>query len=654
MTYWSVLQSAVCALGLLAGASNALTLYQQIPGAAPTDYIGPGLQATAFPAFDPIQHTAPAAPVPPMPTGVTLALATGEVPGLSKKMRSDYVGISIELSIANRILGRNATWLNPEFLNHLQNLRARSGSVSVRLGGNSQEKGTLVPSLAPWAHDIINKTEDLTKPPGGTAAPIVTYSEDLLYAMSNISSLVNVGWYFGLPFLNEAQITPVANSVSSILGPTLQGLQSGNEPDLYLSHLRRKAPYGIPEFIADWGRVKDAYLPNRNDLIAPSVCCSWSIDDVLAQGFLTQYGSFLKFVSVQHYRDNNCPATPPVETPQQLFEGFLTHQAAVDFMLAYRNASNFVNAAGKELVLFETNTASCGGFAGTSDSFGAGLYLIDLALQGASIGISQVLFHNGGLGQYYNLFTPPPGNQTAFRKWTTSSPYYSTLIMAEVMSKPGSQVVDLGLNNNNPWTPGYAIYHEGQPNKVALFNFVSDASGANDLNVAISVGGGSTGQNVVTASQISVKYFYPSAGSTADKFNLTWAGQTMGDQFESDGRLKGTPVTETIQCVSGVCNVPVKAPGFALVFLTSDGVQVDPAQATVTFAATVATDRIGSILIDPQALATSNGRGGAQEAFNIGGTSFNKHSSASTQTQIGVAISLSLGMLAGLMLLFSR
>lgn len=35
-----------------------------------------------------------------------------------------------------------------------------------------------------------------------------------------------------------------------------------------------------------------------------------------------------------------------------------------------------VQNAGKELVMLETNTASCGGFAGLSDSFGAALWCV--------------------------------------------------------------------------------------------------------------------------------------------------------------------------------------------------------------------------------------------------------------------------------------
>lgn len=111
---------------------------------------------------------------------------------------------------------------------------------------------------------------------------------------------------------------------------------------------------------------------------------------------------------------------------------------------------------------------------------------------------------------------------SSFEQWTTSSPYYSALAMAEVMSESGSQVKDLLLNNNSTSTPGYAIYKNGQPIRLALFNYITDSSGANDVTVSVSVGGGTTGQASSTPASVNVKYFYSATGSSADKFNLTW------------------------------------------------------------------------------------------------------------------------------------
>ena len=42
---------------------------------------------------------------------------------------------------------------------------------------------------------------------------------------------------------------------------------------------------------------------------------------------------------------------------------------------------NSTQANGKKLLMFETNSASCGGFVGISDSFGAALWGLDYTMQ---------------------------------------------------------------------------------------------------------------------------------------------------------------------------------------------------------------------------------------------------------------------------------
>ena len=52
----------------------------------------------------------------------------------------------------------------------------------------------------------------------------------------NVSSLVNVKWFLGVPFNNS--IDPNMDIVThgeAIMGDTLLGFQVGNEPDLYAS-----------------------------------------------------------------------------------------------------------------------------------------------------------------------------------------------------------------------------------------------------------------------------------------------------------------------------------------------------------------------------------------------------------------------------------
>ena len=53
--------------------------------------------------------------------------------------------------------------------------------------------------------------------------------------------------------------------------------------------------------------------------------------------------------------------------------------------------------------MFETNTASCGGFPGISDAFAAALWGIDYGLQMAYSNFSMGLFHTGGQDVSYNV-----------------------------------------------------------------------------------------------------------------------------------------------------------------------------------------------------------------------------------------------------------
>jgi hypothetical protein len=74
--------------------------------------------------------------------------------------------------------------------------------------------------------------------------------------------------------------------------------------------------------------------------------------------------------------------------------------------------------------MFETNSASCGGFVGISDSFGAALWGLDYAMQMAYSNFSASLFHVGGQSVFYNPFT-----RTHIFSPTFSSSLYSFLIL---------------------------------------------------------------------------------------------------------------------------------------------------------------------------------------------------------------------------------
>lgn len=93
-----------------------------------------------------------------------------------------------------------------------------------------------------------------------------------------------------------------------------------------------------------------------------------------------------------------------------------------------------------------------------------------------------------------------------FNEWTVGPIFYSVLVVAESFgSSNNSRIINLGQNSGNEFTPGYAIYENDKLTRLALINFMTDPTGANDYTVTISVGGGQSGKPNATPSQVKVK-----------------------------------------------------------------------------------------------------------------------------------------------------
>lgn len=127
--------------------------------------------------------------------------------------------------------------------------------------------------------------------------------------------------------------------------------------------------------------------------------------------------------------------------------------------------------------------------------------------------------------------------------------------------------------------------------------------------------------------------------------------------MESDGRLQGDRVTETVPCSANVCRINVPAPSFALVYLNSDALAESgpgDGEEVQTFATTTYADH-NTATIASEVLETSNGRGGAM--FGLGGTSRGiKHAEANAAAgekmmKGRVWLGMVLGMVLGVVLI---
>ncbi|KAI1387456.1 glycoside hydrolase superfamily [Hypoxylon trugodes] len=116
--------------------------------------------------------------------------------------------------------------------------------------------------------------------------------------------------------------------------------------------------------------------------------------------------------------------------------------------------------AGAPLVMGETNSVSCSGKSGISDTFGAALWGVDYVLMGASIGIKKTYFHLGAQSEY-SAFTP----KSYELKNETLAPgiranWYGHYFVAKVAAAQNSQnlsIVALPAANTSSLS-GYAVY----------------------------------------------------------------------------------------------------------------------------------------------------------------------------------------------------
>ncbi|KAJ3552241.1 hypothetical protein NM688_g4255 [Phlebia brevispora] len=567
-------------------------------------------------AFNNVVLNAPPVPNPLPPTEFTLKLEQNSqnVPGLSIPQNGSFLGFSLEMSVVNQVVGSSPQILQVPFLNLMSIITERVGQVNVRVGGNTQDYAVYVDSL-PGGQMVSKDTSSSTNP---TETPTLYYTSDFVYLFANVSSLVNVKWYLGVPMNDTSHLRlQMAELGESILGDHLLGLQVGNEPDLYASHGHRPASYNPANYNEEFGIVVDAInsdqnIPIHGNLVAPSIIGTqkgWTAEEVWDTGFVDQYSSSLGALAVERYPDNNCANTyqnagfGEGKSSQDVFPNYLNHTSGVHLVQDYLSSTAFAQQKGKPFVMMETNTASCGGFPGVSDSFGAALWAIDYALQMAYGNFSGAHLHIGGMDVSYNPFTPPMTNESTSRQWTIGPVYYSVVAVAETLGRSGkSQVVDLQANGGNIFTPGYAIYDNGNLDKVALLNYMTDPTGAASYITSVSIPGGST------PATVTVKYLL--ADSVAEKFNITWAGQTLGGQYESDGRFQGDESVVTVQCnqAAGTCPIRVPAPGFALVFLNNDALAASEPQTTATFSTTTFTAK-GAHGSSPTFSASSGGSG---------------------------------------------
>ena len=232
---------------------------------------------------------------------------------IGKPIPQGFVGVSLEVRGVESYTGTDPRNVNPVLEQLIRNL-SPSGRPVIRLGGDT----------ADWSWYPI---------PGKSRPLGVRYdlSKTWIAIVRALAAATNAQVIAGVNFeVNSTQVAGAeAHALASGLGPYLQALALGNEPELYagipwyiINHVRhygRTQPWTFSAFIADYSKLASA-LPHNIPLAGP---------DMGGPVWMPYLGSYLapspevKIATIHRYPLKKCASVPAPHDCAALLSGLL-------------------------------------------------------------------------------------------------------------------------------------------------------------------------------------------------------------------------------------------------------------------------------------------------------------------------------------------
>ncbi len=359
---WTLIALAAFAVATLTAIALTHDSGSHRPAAGPHAYGARFSRASAVP-------TSPALIATRRPRGtpvrVTIAArAEGQVSA------SDFLGLSFELRSLPE-LARYATRGN------LVTLLRSLGRGVLRFGGTSADEQVAWvanpaaagrEALPRWASTAID-ARDL--------AGIATLARESGW---RVLLTVNLGHY------DPAAAAQEAGAARAALGSALVGIELGNEPDRYIRKGLRGRGWDFAAYRAQAAAYRAAIAA-----AAPGVAIAEPDPSSGVPGLTWLRGAARsmhpQLLTDHYYPLSSCGYRPTVS---ELLS--VNVRRADGAMLAKMLA--IARAAGTRLRIDETNSVSCEGFAGVSDTFGSALWALDYTAQALDAGVAGLNFHD--------------------------------------------------------------------------------------------------------------------------------------------------------------------------------------------------------------------------------------------------------------------
>jgi hypothetical protein len=437
------------------------------------------------------------------------------------KVARHFLGFSMEYRGLLRSIGNSKAGVNNVAAQLFANLAsAGQGEPGLRIGGGTADSAWWNPTaqlkpngveidLGPFARDSIASFEQATRAPLildlNFAADRVAYARDWARAL--------------LPALPAG---------------TLEALEIGNEPDVYATGrpfgtLPRTRPkgYSLKRYARELTPFTKALrrLRGHPRLAAPSTCCGrW--DTQTAKLVRSQHGR-LGLLSFHAYATNACPnATPKDRTTLDNLLGDATFHRIAARLTVIRDQAK---KAHRRVQMTETNSASCGGVPGITDTYASSLWMTDWLFLMAAQGVAGVNVHTAG---NYTPFLF--GYDTDHFTGVARASYYGMLLFSRAIADHARLLVRTTLGAR---TRGHANVHvwatadRSGHARIVVVNKDRHASG--DAVISVPDGAGPGTLERLTAPSLDAKT------------GIALGGLSVPDGT-TDGRLTGAPVSDTV------------------------------------------------------------------------------------------------------------
>jgi uncharacterized repeat protein (TIGR03803 family) len=420
--------------------------------------------------------------------------------------------------------------------------------------------------------------------------PLVQLHNDLLKSKTP----VNVQFFAGVDYIdNDTTIatTEAKNLANNLTGGILQGIELGNEPDLY----KRGPSWDYSEYLNGDG---GSYLPYATWATAimkaaPGVLLAapvWSsveskykkfmeylVGTPQAPGFIQSEAGTLSMVIIHHY-SGSATEPPTYLLSQDAICGTNQQdsgpggQTNGEYGKSCPNQPfgvlNYVPVAHLQPLPFrigELNSINERGQEAVSNSFSSALWGMDISFAYAQDGVDGVNFFNPnsvGSAHYYSPFDFTYTNTNEYNVNHINPLYYGMLMFAQA-AQNGASLLSITLTEPTATGANISAWatEEFEPcgNKIRVLLLNKDVTASGDVTVTLK---NASGYGDATITRLTAPFYYSITG-------LTLGGQTFDGS--GDGELLGTALSESVPTENGTYTVSLPEVSAALVTIPRTG-----------------------------------------------------------------------------------